>query len=135
MTLTDAQVSRLRGALDRQLEADKDFEAKTKARPELPSPERPPTPPAVVSPPLSPSTIPPTIQDRYAKGWCDAWDSLRPQLYELHRQTILAETLVRDRWLKWLPVICLCFTLFGFVLGWWCSGGMFAVSGAWDTAQ
>jgi hypothetical protein len=116
MTSTDAQVSRLAAALDNQLEADKEFEARIKAILDPSSPL--PAPSAVVSPPLSPS-IPPSMaqvfEDRYAKGWSDAWESIKPQLYELHRRYVVAS---ESRWVKWLPIICFGCTLFGFVLGW-----------------
>jgi hypothetical protein len=113
MTSTDAQVSRLAAALDNQLEADKEFEARIKAILD-PSSPLPAPPAAVASPPLSPSS-PQVFEDRYAKGWSDAWESIKPQLYELHRRYVVAS---ESRWVKWLPIICFFCTLFGFVLGW-----------------
>src|SRR5262250_613835 len=112
MTLTGAQVSRLRGAIDRQIEADKQFEANAKATFDPSSP--PPPPPSTASPPLAPSTIPQAFEDRYAKGWSDAWGLIMPQLYELHRRYVAS-----DRWVKRLPMICFCCVLFGFLLGWY----------------
>jgi hypothetical protein len=122
MNLTDTQVSRLRGAIDRQIEADKQFEANTKATFD---PSLPPPPPPTASPPLAPSTIPQVFEDRYAKGWSDAWGLIMPQLYELHRRYILTSRKVAsDRWVKWLPIICFCCVLFGFVLGWYGSNAL-----------
>ena len=118
MISTDAQVSRLRGALDRQIEADKQFEEKVKAALNQSSP--PPQLPPAASPPLSPSTIPQNLEDRYAKGWSDACGLIMPQVLELHRRPILTtEKAASDRWVKWLPIICFCCTLFGFLLGWY----------------
>jgi hypothetical protein len=115
MTSTDARVSRLRGALDRQIEADKQFEEKVKAALNQPSP--PPQLRSAASPPLAPSTVPQAFEDRYAKGWSDAWRLIGPQLHELHRRSILQAA--SDRWVSWLPIICFCCTLFGFFLGWY----------------
>jgi hypothetical protein len=118
MTSTDPQVSRLRGALDRQIEADKQFAEKSKATLDPSSPPPPQLRPAA-SPPLSPSTIPEAFEDRYAKGWSDALGLIMPQLYELHRRSILRGRAASDHWVKWLPIICFSCTLFGFLLGWY----------------
>src|SRR5215472_12378501 len=118
MTSTDPQVSRLRGALDRQIEADKQFEQKTKAALDPSSP--PPSPPRpAASPPPSPLTIPQAFAVRYAKSWSDAGSLIMPQPHELHRRSIPSGKAASDRWLKWLPIICFCCTLFGFLLGWY----------------
>jgi hypothetical protein len=42
-----------------------------------------------------------------------------PQQYELHRRSIPNGKAASDGWLKWLPIICFCCTLFGFLLGWY----------------
>ena len=128
MNLTGTQASPMAGALDRQLEADKEFEARIKAIFDSPplSPIPAPAPPAVPA-------IPRTGEARYAKGWSDAWEAIRPQLYDLHRRYVLTgrQLASASRSLKWLPVICFGCTLLGFVLGWWCkAGGIFAAS-AW----
>src|SRR5262245_3886624 len=106
MNLTDAQGSRLRAALDKQLEADRQFEAKSKAilDPLLSTPTSPLEAPAA-------SSLPPVSQvfeDRYARAWGDAWGFFRPQLLELHRREILAAIRLSsaNRWVKWLPMIC-----------------------------
>src|SRR5215475_12503098 len=118
MNLADSQVSRLRAALDKQLEADKQFEAKCKAILDPPSspPSSPLEAPAAGSLPL----VAQVLEDRYAKAWGDAWDFFSPQLLDLHRREILIGTRLSsaNRWIKQLPVICFCSTLFGFVLGW-----------------
>ena len=75
----------------------------------------PRTPPA----PSSPS-LPQAYEDRYAKGWRDACEFIRPEQREFQRRYVLARQKIAslDRWVKWLPVICFCCTLFGFALGW-----------------
>ena len=189
MTLTDAQLSRLTAALNNQLEADKQFAAKTKnianptslvaeaamqydasaealldARLSPPSlaPTAPPeldkqfdaapephlshdkdrecqldttAAPTGLPPAVSPPLVPRPLEDRYAKGWADAWDFIRPQLHELHRRYILTGTalLSANRWIKWLPIICFLCTLFGFALG-WCWGTL-VTSRSWNIAQ
>jgi hypothetical protein len=119
MTSTDAQISQLREAIDRQIEADKLFETDIRATLDdlsLPPPP-PPPPPPTASPPLAPPT-PEVSEDRYKKGWSDAWDLIMPQLYELQRRYILTSRVAADPWVKWLPIICFCCVLIGFVLGW-----------------
>jgi len=193
MALTDAQVSRLTAALNRQLEADKEFQAKVQAKSsDPPSPssslaspldankqcdadagamldqvlsppslaptallkpdeqfeaktawhhrsdaEAPPDPTPVPSPPAAVSSpvVPQVFEDRYAKGWGDAWEYVKPQLDELHRRYILRGMRLSsaNRWIRWLPVICFCCTLFGFALG-WCWGTLSARR-SWHTAQ
>ena len=192
MTLTDAQVSRLTAALNSQLEADRQFAAKTqaasnptpsatafeanercganaKAVPDSPV-SKPPlvtavplelnkqldenvarldlsrakecdgqphpaataaSPPTAVSPPL----VPQPFEDRYARGWADAWEFVRPQLHELHRRYILVGTRLAsaNRWIRWLPIICFLSTLFGFALG-WCWGTL-VTSRSWNSPQ
>jgi hypothetical protein len=121
MNLPDGQVSRLRAALDKQLEADKQFEAKSKAILDPPSS----TPSSRLEAPSAglPPLVAQVFEDQYAKAWGDAWDFFRPQLLELHRRVILTGTRLSsaNRWVKWLPIICFCCTLFGFVLGWCCA--------------
>jgi hypothetical protein len=144
MSLTDTQISRLTAALDRQLEADKKFEAKTQAIIESLSPSPPPPlapaqsaeadqqleaktkaspdpPPQGPPPPASPPLLPQVFEDRYSKGWSDACDFIRPQQYEFQRRYRLARREIASlgRWVKWLPVICFCCTVLGFALGWW----------------
>ena len=131
--MTDGPVSRLRAALDKQLEADKQFDAKSKAILDPPSstPSSPLEAPSAGSPPL----VAQVFEDRYARAWGDASDFFRPQLLELHRRVILTETRLSsaNRWVKWLPIICFCCTLFGFVLGWcWAT---FSASRPWDTSR
>jgi hypothetical protein len=192
MTLTDAQVSRLTAALNSQLEADKQFAAKTKNITDptsLASPleaDKPydPNAEAILDGPFSPPSLAPTaplelgkpfdanapephlsrakdcegqlnrspaptsappavsaplvprpLEDRYAKGWADAWDFIRPQLHELHRRYILTTTRLSsaNRWIGWLPTICFLCTLFGFALG-WCWGTL-VTSRSWNSAQ
>jgi len=116
MTSTDAQISQLREAIDRQIEADKLFETDIRATLDL---SLPPPPPPTASPPLAPPTIPQVSEDRYKKGWSDAWDLIMPQLYELQRRYILTSRVAADPWIKWLPFICFCCVLIGFVLGWY----------------
>ena len=122
------------------IEAEKQLEAKTPKRHRsrtkknkglLDPSSSPLSPPAAISPP----TVPQVFEDRYAKGWADAWELIRPQLHELHRRDILIGTRLSsaNRWMKWLPIICFCCTLFGFALG-WCYA-TFAPSRPWDTAQ
>jgi hypothetical protein len=86
MTSTDPQVSRLRGALDRQIEADKQFAEKIKAALDPSSPPPPPQLRPAASPPLSPSTIPEAFEDRYAKGWSDALRGIWGPTIEPYRQ-------------------------------------------------
>jgi len=117
MTSTDAQISQLREAVDKQIDADKQFEADTRAALDLSL--QPPPPPSTGSPPLAPPTLPQVFEDRYKKGWSDAWDLIMPQLYELQRRSILTGGVAADPWIKWLPIICFCCVLFGFVLGWY----------------
>jgi hypothetical protein len=151
MTLTDTQVSRLTAALDKQLEADKKFEAKTQAiinslsssSPPALAPGQPreadtvrdkgkalldipPTPQS--APAASHPSLPQVFEDRYAKGWSDACDFIRPQQYELQRRYVWAtrRLVSLDRWVKWLPVVCFCCTLFGFALGSWCVANLAA---------
>ena len=189
MTLTDAQLSRLTAALNNQLEADKQFAAKTKNIPNptslvseadkqydtrtealldgrLSPPSLAPTAPSELdkqfdaasepylsydkdsecqldmtaaptglTPAVSPPLVPRPLEDRYAKGWADAWDFIRPQLHELHRRYILTGTALSsaNRWIKWLPIICFLCTLFGFALG-WCWGTL-VTSRSWNIAQ
>jgi len=95
MTSTDAQISQLREAIDRQIEADKLFEADIRATLDL-SLLSPPPPPTA-SPPLAPPT-PEVSEDRYKKGWSDAWDLIMPQLYELQRRNILISRVAADPW-------------------------------------
>jgi len=120
MTSTDVQISQLRGAVDRQIVADKQFEADIKATLDLSL--RPPPPPPIASPPLAPPTIPQIYEDRYKKGWSDAWNLIMPQLYELQRRYNLTSSAAADPLVKWLPVICFCCVLIGFVLGWFTAG-------------
>lgn len=85
-------------------------------------------------PAASPPLLPQVFEDRYARGWSDAWDLIRPEQYEFQRRYILAKerNASVDRWIKWLPVICFCCTLFGFASGWlWAS----SASRSWSTAQ
>jgi hypothetical protein len=93
-------------------EDDRKLEKKA-ALPDPPSaPRRPP--------PAASPLLPQVFEDRYAKGWSDACDFIRPQQYEFQRRYLLARRKIAslDRWMKWLPVICFCCTLLGFVLGW-----------------
>jgi hypothetical protein len=142
MTLKDTQAPRLTAALDKQLEANKKFQASAQAIIDSLSPSPPPSlaqpseadekfeaetralhdPPLGSPPPAaSAALLPQESEDRYAKGWSDACDFIKPQQYELQRRYMLARRKIASlaRWIKWLPVICFCCTLFGFVLGWW----------------
>jgi hypothetical protein len=85
-------------------------------------------------PTSSPPLLPQVFEDRYSRGWSDAWDLIKPEQYEFQRRYILAKerNASVDRWMKWLPVICFCCTLFGFASGWlWAS----STSRSWSTAQ
>lgn len=77
----------------------------------------PPPRPALAA---SPSLLPQVFEDRYAKGWRDACEFVQPQQHELQRRYLLAKrtNASLDRWMKWLPAVCFCCTLFGFALGW-----------------
>ena len=78
--------------------------------------------PAAMSPrsAASPPLVPQPFEDRYAKGWTDAWDFVRPQLHELNRRYVVTGRRLSsaNRWVRWLPIICFLCTLFGFALGW-----------------
>ena len=95
-------------------EEEKELEKAEKTDSPDPSP-LPRTPPA----PSSPS-LPQAYEDRYAKGWRDACEFIRPEQREFQRRYMLARRKIAslDRVMKWLPVICFCCTLFGFALGW-----------------
>ncbi|HKS72897.1 MAG TPA: hypothetical protein VJQ82_06835 [Terriglobales bacterium] len=79
-----------------------------------------PDAPSLPRPPPAPPLLPQAFEDRYAKGWRDACEFIRPEQREFQRRYILARQKIAslDRWMKWLPVICFCCTLFGFALGW-----------------
>jgi hypothetical protein len=123
------------------LEPDKDSEANTSSHHHQPDAKRfkkkkgsrnqsPPSRSAATS-----ALLPQVFEDRYARGWSDAWDLIRPQQYDLQRQYILARkrNASVDRWMRWLPVVCFVCTLFGFASGWlW---GNISTSRLWSAAQ
>jgi len=98
-------------------EEEKELEKKT----DSPDPSASSDPsPLPRRPPATPSPLlPQAFEDRYAKGWRDACEFIRPEQREFQRRYTLARQKIAslDRWVKWLPVICFCCTLFGFALG------------------
>jgi len=113
LTLTDAQVSRLAGALDKQFEAEKSG-VTALAPQQQPAGDLDKPLEVEKSHAIAPVPAPlQQIEDRSQKPSIEAWEHLKPRLYLV--QYKLKQF---DRLLRWLPLICFSCTLFGLVFGW-----------------